>query len=145
MPTTRKKIVTPPSKPLPAATPKYMKPTPISSPMSASESVRKKVNNSAPSKMKSSQAGQSKRVAPTSLHMSLSLGPADSLGALPMRKSLIMESMGDKDIVKRAFKSFQNRTNGFTPDEKEKPTAVKHVCVLMSNSFCVIMQSSFTL
>lgn len=120
---TRKKVVTPPSKPLPAATPKYVKPTSISSPIS--QSVRKKVNNSAPPKMKSSQAGQSKRVAPTSLHMSLSLGPADSLGALPMRKSLIMESMGDKDIVKRAFKSFQNRTNGLATNVK--PTTIKHV------------------
>lgn len=137
---TRKKVVTPPSKPLPAATPKYIKPTSISSPISASQSVRKKVNNSAPLKMKSSEAGQSKRVAPTSLHMSLSLGPADSLGAVPMRKSLIMESMGDKDIVKRAFKSFQNRTNGFATNEK--PTTVKHVCIF---SFHAIILSSFEL
>nr|ACU14162.1 unknown [Glycine max] len=28
-----------------------------------------------------------------------------------MRKSLIMEKMGDKDIVKRAFKTFQNNFN----------------------------------
>nr|GEU77113.1 hypothetical protein [Tanacetum cinerariifolium] len=27
------------------------------------------------------------------------------------RRSLFMEQMGDKDIVKRAFKTFQNRVN----------------------------------
>ena len=49
---------------------------------------------------------ESKRVFPTSLHMSLSYGPTNSDPTT--RKSLIMESMGDKDIVKRAFKAFQN-------------------------------------
>ncbi|KAG6426348.1 hypothetical protein SASPL_110570 [Salvia splendens] len=123
---TRKKVITPPTKPLPATTPRHMRPTSVSSPISASQ-LKKKVNHSAPPKTKSSQVGQSKKVAPapTSMHMSLSLGPAESLGALPMtRKSLIMESMGDKDIVRRAFKTFQNRTNGFATDEK--PTTVKH-------------------
>lgn len=134
---TRKKVVSSPAKPLPATTPRHTKPTSISTPISAPQSLKKKVNNSAPPKIKSSQAVQSKRVAPTSLHMSLSLGPADSLGALPMtRKSLIMESMGDKDIVKRAFKTFQNRTNGFATDEK--PSTVKHVCCLILNSYAII-------
>ncbi|KAL1550929.1 protein WVD2-like 7 [Salvia divinorum] len=122
---TRKKVVTPPTKFLPAITPRHVRPTSVSSPISAPQALKKKVNHSAPSKMRSSQVGQSKKVAPTSLHMSLSLGPAESLGALPMtRKSLIMESMGDKDIVRRAFKTFQNRTNKFLTDEK--PTTVKH-------------------
>ena len=130
---TRKKVVTPPTKPLPATTPRHMRPTSVSSPISAPQALKKKVNHSAPPKTKSSQVGQSKKVAPTSLHMSLSLGPAESLGAIPMtRKSLIMESMGDKDIVRRAFKTFQNRTNGFSTDEK--PTTVKHVCHLMLNT-----------
>ncbi|KAG6429630.1 hypothetical protein SASPL_107682 [Salvia splendens] len=119
---TRKKVVTPPTKPLPATTPRHMRPTLVSSPISAPQALKKKVNHSAPPK---TLVGQSKKVAPTSLHMSLSLGPAESLGAIPMtRKSLIMESMGDKDIVRRAFKTFQNRTNGFATDEK--PTTVKH-------------------
>lgn len=131
---TRKKVITPPTKPLPATTPRHMRPTSVSSPISASQTLKKKVNHSAPPKTKSSQVGQSKKVAPTTLHMSLSLGPAESLGAFPMtRKSLIMESMGDKDIVRRAFKTFQNRTNGFATDEKT--TTVNHgVCHLMSNS-----------
>ncbi|XP_057774730.1 protein WVD2-like 7 isoform X2 [Salvia miltiorrhiza] len=136
---TRKKVVTPPAKPLPATTPRHVKPTSIPSPISAPQSLKKKVNNSAPPKMKSSQVGQSKKVAPTSLHMSLSLGPAESLAALPMtRKSLIMESMGDKDIVRRAFKTFQNRTtNGFATDEK--PTIVKHA----SSTACEPKTSSY--
>lgn len=131
--TTRKKVVTPPAKPLPVATPRQVRRTLIPSPISAPQSLKKKVNHSAPPKMKSAQVGQGKRVAPTSLHMSLSLGPTQSLGSLPMtRKSLIMESMGDKDIVRRAFKTFQNRTTGLTTDGK--PSTVKHVCHLISNS-----------
>lgn len=52
--------------------------------------------------------------------MSLSLGgPANSSAVLSMtRKSLMMEKMGDKDIVKRAFKSFHNQMKGYPTDEK---------------------------
>lgn len=133
---TRKKVVSPATKPLQASTPRISKPTSISTPLSASQSSKKKVNGSQPprSKTKSNLLGDSKRAAPTSLHMSLSLGPTNSLSALPMtRKSLIMESMGDKDIVKRAFKTFQNRTNESTPDEK--PSTVKHVRCFILNLF----------
>ncbi|KAI9111406.1 hypothetical protein K1719_017096 [Acacia pycnantha] len=43
----------------------------------------------------------------------LPLGPSNSdpVPFTPMRKSFIMEKMGDKDIVKRAFKTFQNNFN----------------------------------
>ncbi|CAN4116264.1 unnamed protein product [Withania somnifera] len=52
---------------------------------------------------------EKKRVVPTSLHMSLSLSSPNSTASTnTMRKSLFMEKMGDKDIVKRAFKAFQN-------------------------------------
>ncbi|KAL8518900.1 hypothetical protein ACS0TY_010017 [Phlomoides rotata] len=123
---TKKKVVSPAVKPLQASTPKNAKPTSVSTPVSASQSSKKKVNASAPPKSKSSLMRESKRAAPTSLHMSLSLGPSDSFGALPMtRKSLIMESMGDKDIVRRAFKTFQNRSNGSINDGK--PSTVKNV------------------
>lgn len=58
---------------------------------------------------------ENKRVANKSIHMSLSLGPSntnsDPVPVTLMRKSLIMEKMGDKDIVKRAFKTFQNNFN----------------------------------
>lgn len=133
---TKKKVVSPAAKPLQASTPRYAKPTSISTPISAAQSL-KKVNGSAMPKNKNSQVGESKRAAPTSLHMSLSLGPADSLGALSMtRKSLIMERMGDKDIVKRAFKTFQNRMNGSTTDEK--PSTLKHVRNLILNFFVLL-------
>ncbi|KAH9606862.1 hypothetical protein KSS87_020270 [Heliosperma pusillum] len=57
---------------------------------------------------KKSIGPRSNRVVPTSLHMSLNLGPVNSNQESLTRKSLIMEKMADKDIVKRAFKSFQN-------------------------------------
>ena len=45
--------------------------------------------------------------------MSLSLGPKDPDPALhtTVRKYFIMEKMGDKDIVRRAFKTFQSNFN----------------------------------
>ncbi|KAH0864415.1 hypothetical protein HID58_081626 [Brassica napus] len=48
----------------------------------------------------------SPRSYPKSLHMSMSLAPSAS-DPTSTRKSLIMERMGDKYIVKRAFKTFQ--------------------------------------
>ncbi|KAI3467451.1 hypothetical protein Pfo_024114 [Paulownia fortunei] len=123
---TKKKVVSAAAKSLQASTPRYSKPTSMSTSIPASQSLKKKVNGSSPPKSKNSLVRESKRAAPTSLHMSFSLSPANSLAALSMtRKSLIMEKMGDKDIVKRAFKTFQNRSNGSTSDEK--PSTVKHV------------------
>lgn len=131
MPVTKKKLMSPAAKPLQTPTPKYAKPASVSTPVSASQSSKKKVMTSAPPKIKSSPMRESKRAAPTSLHMSHNLGPSDSLAALPMtRKSLIMESMGDKDIVRRAFKTFQNRSNGSTNDGN--PKTVENVSNLSS-------------
>ncbi|KAI3452780.1 hypothetical protein Pfo_009443 [Paulownia fortunei] len=114
----KKKVLPPAIKPLPASTPRHAKTTSISTPLSASQSLKKKVNGSPLPKRKNFLGGESKRAAPTSLHMSLSLGCANSSPAVSMtRKSLIMEKMGDKDIVRRAFKTFQNRTNGSSTDE----------------------------
>ncbi|XP_010477741.1 PREDICTED: protein WVD2-like 7 isoform X2 [Camelina sativa] len=50
-----------------------------------------------------------KQTAPKSLHISMNLDPpaSDPSALTSTRKSLIMERMGDKDIVKRAFKTFQ--------------------------------------
>ncbi|XP_073143843.1 protein WVD2-like 7 isoform X2 [Henckelia pumila] len=108
---TKIKVASPAVKHSLASTPKYSKPSLISTPTSASLSGKKKLNRS--------MVVESKRVAPTSLHMSLSLGPAKSLNPFGMtRKSLIMEKMGDKDIVRRAFKSFQSQINGHPADEK---------------------------
>ncbi|PKI47226.1 hypothetical protein CRG98_032363 [Punica granatum] len=56
---------------------------------------------------------EKKTVFPKSLHMSISLGGSQTSSTPPpsvtlTRKSFIMERMAEKDIVKRAFKSFQN-------------------------------------
>ncbi|XWS63602.1 hypothetical protein CRYUN_Cryun06bG0114600 [Craigia yunnanensis] len=96
-------------------------------------------------KTKNPSVGESKKVAPRSLHMSLSLGPSGSDPAslaatrkslitekIPAslaatRKSLIMEKMGDKDIVKRAFKTFQSNYNQFKSSSQEQSPATKQV------------------
>ncbi|GFP96144.1 hypothetical protein PHJA_001758500 [Phtheirospermum japonicum] len=127
--TTKKKIASPVTKvtrPLQAATPRISKPALTSTPLSASRALKKNINGPQQLKSNDFSARETKRAAPTSLHMSLSLGPTNSVGGLAMtRKSLIMESMGDKDIVKRAFKTFQNRSNGSMGDEKT--STIKHV------------------
>lgn len=131
---TNKNVVSPAAKRLQASMPRYSKPASTSATVSGSQSLKKKVNGSPVSKSKNSPVGESKRAAPTSLHLSLSLDPAKSLAALSMnRKSLIMEKMGDKDIVKRAFKTFQNRTSISTTEEK--PSPVKSVRNLVLNFF----------
>ncbi|PPD71959.1 hypothetical protein GOBAR_DD31142 [Gossypium barbadense] len=80
-------------------------------------------------KTKNPSVEQSKKLAPRSLHMSISLGPSSS-GPSPLtatRKSLIMEKMGDKDIVKRAFKTFQSNYNQLKPSSQEQSPAAKPV------------------
>ncbi|XP_073057169.1 protein WVD2-like 7 [Primulina eburnea] len=117
---TKIKVASPAVKHSQASTPKYSKPSLISTPTSASLSGKKKLNQS--------MVVESKRVAPTSLHMSLSLGPAKSSTPFGMtRKSMIMEKMGDKDIVRRAFKSFQSQINGLPTDGKS--STIKQVKV----------------
>ncbi|XVF44108.1 hypothetical protein PTKIN_Ptkin02bG0094000 [Pterospermum kingtungense] len=80
-------------------------------------------------KTKNSSVGKTKKVAPTSLHMALSLGPlgSDPASLASTRKSLIMEKMGDKDIVKRAFKTFQSNYNQLKPSTQEQSPAMKQV------------------
>lgn len=108
---TKIKEISPAVKRSQASTPKYSKPSLISTPTSATLSGKKKLNRS--------MVVESKRASPNPLHMSLSLGPAKSSTPFGMtRKSLIMEKMGDKDIVRRAFKSFQSQLNGYPTDEK---------------------------
>ncbi|KAH6763181.1 hypothetical protein C2S52_020614 [Perilla frutescens var. hirtella] len=123
----QKKVVSPAIKPLPASTPKQLKTASIYTPMAASKSLTKKVNGSPMIKSKTFASGESKRAVSTSLHMSLSLGPSNPSPAQSMtRKSLIMEKMGDKDIIKRAFKTFHNRTYESLSDKKSNtPKQVK--------------------
>ncbi|KAL9680017.1 hypothetical protein QQ045_017889 [Rhodiola kirilowii] len=79
-------------------------------------SPSKKGHDSVPSRKKSISAGVSRKPTPTSLHMSLNCGSkvsgsvsvSVSASITEPRKSLFMEKMGDKEIVKRAFRAFQN-------------------------------------
>lgn len=75
----------------------------------SSQSSNKTLNGAALQKSVNSPVLENKRVVPTPLHMSLNLNSPNSTASTnTMRKSLFMEKMGDKDIVKRAFKAFQN-------------------------------------
>lgn len=106
------------SKPISSSsTPKVSKPISSSGRISALQSSAKKGSTSSLQRNKNPSARETKKVVSKSLHMSLSLGPtststkSDSPTVTTIRKSLIMERMGDKDIVKRAFKAFQNNFN----------------------------------
>lgn len=126
-----------PTSPLPKtpqmSTPKLSKPKSASSVMSVSKSSVKKANASSLPRSKNPFGGESKRAGPTSLHLSLSLGSANSNSASTSislttnRKSLFMEQMGDKDIVKRAFKAFQNNFNQLRSSDDDKPHGLKQV------------------
>lgn len=103
-------------------TPRVSKPVPNSSRVSASASqfsAKKSITPSLQRNKNNPLSGETKKVVSKSLHLSLSLGPrnsnspanSDAPSQTAPRKSLIMEKMGDKDIVKRAFKAFQNNFN----------------------------------
>ncbi|XP_019091202.1 PREDICTED: protein WVD2-like 7 isoform X1 [Camelina sativa] len=83
------------------STPRVYKPASQNTSLSTSYSSLKKETPSALLKKK--------QTAPKSLHISMNLDPpaSDPTALTSTRKSLIMERMGDKDIVKRAFKTFQ--------------------------------------
>ncbi|CAI9785190.1 unnamed protein product [Fraxinus pennsylvanica] len=116
-----KNIVSSAAKSPQVSAPRLSKPTSISTPISAFRPLKKKVHETPLPKSRNTLVGESKRATPTSLHTSLSLGPANSSATFPTtRKSFIMEKMGDKDIVKRAFKTFQNHINELrTPSNAE--------------------------
>ncbi|KAL6192457.1 PREDICTED: proteoglycan 4-like [Fragaria vesca subsp. vesca] len=108
----------------------------VSKPMSASTGAKSaprlsvtNANGSSLSRSSNPSIQRTKKVPPKSLHMSLSLDPKKSDSAtetvVTARKSLIMEQMGDKDIVKRAFKTFQNSVNQLKSSNEEKPSTPK--------------------
>ncbi|CAL8994364.1 unnamed protein product [Prunus brigantina] len=121
------------SKPISTSTPRVSKPISTSTPR-ASKSIStsiatpaprssvKKGNTSSLPRSKNPSIEDTEKVPPKSLHMSLSLDPAKSDSASPTtaRKSFIMENMGDKDIVRRAFKTFQNNYNQPKSSSEEK-------------------------
>lgn len=107
---------------------KKLAPRPTVSPQSST----KIQNGSSLHRSKNSPITDNKRLTRTSLHMSLSLSPANSAASqnmmrrsvitetgpaksveshIAMGRSLIMDRMGDKEIVKRAFKTFRNSFN----------------------------------
>ncbi|KAG7598145.1 hypothetical protein ISN44_As06g024390 [Arabidopsis suecica] len=119
------------------STPRVYKPAPQKTSLSTSHSSMKKE--------KVSPLLSKKQTAPKSLHSSMNLDPpASDPTALPSnRKSLIMERMGDKDIVKRAFKSFQksfdfkSSVDGLNTAVKQnpaKPTSIPSVATLQKEN-----------
>ncbi|XP_021652225.1 protein WVD2-like 7 isoform X2 [Hevea brasiliensis] len=130
----KKKPASPVAKSPQVSTPKVPKTMPTSSTLSMLQPSTKKVTDSALAKGNNPSMEESKKAAPKSLHMSLSLdapnsGPAAHAPA-PMtttRKSFIMEKMKDKDIVKRAFKTFQNNLNQLKASAEERSLGAKQV------------------
>ncbi|CAF2110134.1 unnamed protein product [Brassica napus] len=97
-----------------ASTPRVYKPASKPTPLS----TVKKENVS-------SSLLRNKQTASKSLHMSMSLGPStsDPSALTSTRKSLIMERMGDKNIVKRAFKTSKRvMTSQVLSTSKSRPT-----------------------
>lgn len=122
-----------PASPVPKSpqifTPAVSRPKLTSTMTPTARSSTKKGTTSSLPRSKKSPTRQSRSVAPSSLHMSLSSGPKKSDPASPAtttsRKSLIMEKMGDKDIVKRAFKTFQNNMNQLKSSSEGKSSLPK--------------------
>ncbi|KAK8512900.1 hypothetical protein V6N13_090361 [Hibiscus sabdariffa] len=126
----KKKLASPVTKTPQFSTPRASKPKSAPTTLSASRTPSKTgstLSNSSP-KTKNPVV-DSKKMAPRSLHMSLSLGPPGSsfTSLAATRKSLIMEKMGDKDIVKRTFKTFQNNYNQLKPSGQEQSPTTKPV------------------
>ncbi|XP_021651360.2 protein WVD2-like 7 isoform X3 [Hevea brasiliensis] len=130
----KKKPASPVSKSPQISTSKVPKTMPTSSTLSTSRPSTKKITGSCLAKSKNPSMGESKKVAPKSLHLSLSLDSPNSdpaaLASAPMtttRKSFIMEKMKDKDIVKRAFKTFQNNFSQLKASAEERSLGAKQV------------------
>ncbi|XP_061360807.1 protein WVD2-like 7 [Gastrolobium bilobum] len=126
---TKKKSMQPTSKASKISTPRSSKPTSTPTKTFASASSTKKGNSPSLSRRQIISSGESRKVVNKSLHMSLSLGPCnpDPAPHATMRKSFIMENMGDKDIVKRAFKTFQNNFNQPKTSDEDRSLVKKQV------------------
>ncbi|XP_028788049.1 protein WVD2-like 7 isoform X2 [Neltuma alba] len=120
---TKRKQVVPTSKAHQISTPRSSRPTSMPTKTLPSASSNRKGNSPSLSGRKTPSTQENKRVVNKSLHMSLSLGPSnnDPVSLTPVRKSFIMEKMGDKDIVKRAFKTFQNNFNQSKTSGEARP------------------------
>lgn len=130
---TKKKPVAAKPKASQISTPRSSKPTSAPTKTLASAASTKKGNPQSLPRRQVTSSVENKKVATRSLHMSMSLGPSKpdpvphTTEPVPrtMRKSLIMDSMGDKDIVKRAFKTFQKNFNQPKTSVEEDRSSVK--------------------
>lgn len=100
------------------STPRVSKPASTTTSMSTSRFIVKKENVSA--------LPRKKQTAPKTLHTSLNLNQpsSDPTALATTRKSLIMERMGDKEIVRRAFKTFQKSFDQVKPSQDTAPKQV---------------------
>ncbi|BAT99363.1 hypothetical protein VIGAN_10078100 [Vigna angularis var. angularis] len=126
---TKKKPMLPTSKASQISTPKSSKPASTPAKTVTPASSTKKGSSSSLSRRQITSSGESRKFANKPLHMSLSLAPSNPERApqATMRRSLIMEKMGDKDIVKRAFKTFQNSFNQPKASDEDKSSIKKQV------------------
>lgn len=136
-PKIRKKLASPLPKLPQVTTPEVSKPIPVSTTSSASRSSTRA--RTAQPTLRSKNLNRpstenSKKEARKSLHMPISPSRTSSLASAPTttRKSLIMESMGDKDIVKRAFKMFQYNVREVDPTGNDKSPITKQVILRIS-------------
>ncbi|CAK7332749.1 unnamed protein product [Dovyalis caffra] len=125
----KKKPEAPVTKRPQVSTPKVSKPASTSGSRSASRSSTKNANGSLLPRGKNPPVGGNKKATPKSLHMSLSMESPNSEPAprTTTRKSFIMEKMGDKDIVKRAFKTFQNNFSQLKSSAEDRSIEAKQV------------------
>ncbi|OVA14331.1 hypothetical protein BVC80_9023g29 [Macleaya cordata] len=110
---TKKKPVTPNTKPAQNSVSRASKPSTASTVISTSRISTRKESSPSLLRNKNISAAESKRSTSNSLHMSLNVPPtkSDSSFQNTTRRSFIMEKMGDKEIVKKAFRAFQNTYN----------------------------------
>ncbi|RDX90670.1 Protein WVD2-like 7, partial [Mucuna pruriens] len=128
---TKKKSKVPTSKASQISTPRSSKPTSTPTKTVSPASSTNKGNSPSLSRRKITSTGESRKFGNKSLHMSLSMAPSNPDPAphshTTTRKSLIMEKMGDKDIVKRAFKTFQKSFNQPKTSGEDKSLIKKQV------------------
>ncbi|KAG9144323.1 hypothetical protein Leryth_019417 [Lithospermum erythrorhizon] len=126
---TNKILVSSAAKSSPVLTPRPSKLAPASPSISASKLSGKKLNTTyLPRNKNTTPVRENKRAGPTSLHMSLNLGSpnfsVERFEPASARKSLIMEQMADKDIIKRAFSAFKNNFQELRASHDEKSIRV---------------------
>lgn len=118
-------------------TPRQSRPLASTTPITSSlRSLSKPGISPSLPKSKNLTKGEKKNAVPKALNMSIALGSTNShLSSPATRKSFIMERMGDKDIVKRAFKMFQNNYVGqkLSGEESEQVSLMITLNSLISN------------